>query len=161
MSDEPAAPAAETTERRHYRYIGETDHVMPDLVGRERCCQEHNQAPHAGESVILHMLDTDGEEENLVANAIDPHVLLRPGDVILLDPWSGDGRADFELAESDPIGLDQMTVPQLREHAASKGIEVPKSAPKPQLLATIRAAEASAAADTAVDDTADTESKEA
>ncbi len=140
MSDEPAAAAQ--PRMRHYRYIGETDVVMPALMGRQRCCQEHNQAPHADERVTMHFLkeepDTDAPLEALT---VDAHVLLRHGDVILLDEYSGEGRSDFELADAEPVALADMTKAQLLEYAAARDIDVPKGGTNDAIREAIRIGE--------------------
>jgi hypothetical protein len=141
MSDEPAAPAP--PKMRHYRYIGETDVVMPALMGRDRCCQPDNKAPHADETLTMHFAKEEPDPEApLEALAVDAHVLLRHGDVILLDEWSGEGRADFERADAEPVALADMTKAQLLAYAAGKGIDVAKGATNDAIRDAIREAEA-------------------
>ncbi len=59
----------------HARYEGETEVVMPELAQRERCCQPENKG--GGNPAVLHK-----------------------GDVILLDPHSAEGRADFSIVRA-------------------------------------------------------------
>jgi len=61
----------------HARYLGETTERMPDLEGRDRCCRKEN-----------HREGTDWDKS-----------VLEPGDVILLDRYSAEGRGDFEIVE--------------------------------------------------------------
>jgi hypothetical protein len=66
----------------HARYLGSSPVVMPDLAGRDRCCQQENHRP------------AEADEDGLIAST-----LVRLGDVILLDRYSAEGRADFEVLE--------------------------------------------------------------
>ena len=84
----------------HARYLGDSEVLMPDLARRERCCQAGN----------LHEEETNawlrGDPENGVPpeHGVNPHVLLRKGDVILLDRYSAQGREDFEILEPEAPG---------------------------------------------------------
>ncbi len=77
MADEPDLTPV------HARYLGDSPVVMPGLAGRDRCCQKANQREG----------DTD--------DGIHMHTLLEHGDVILLDRFSAEGRADFEIVEDE------------------------------------------------------------
>ena len=135
-------------ELRHYRYIGETEHVMPALATRPRCCQEHNQHAHDGETVTMHFASGEDADPDhpLEAVSVIPQVLLRPGDVILLDVYSGEGRADFEPVDGPAKGLEDMTKAELTSYAAAKGFEIPKGGTKPEILEAVHQAQAEALA---------------
>lgn len=77
---------SEDTQLVHARYVGGTTVVMPDLVGRARCCDSTN-----------HRSDDDEGRPN-------PHTLLEHGDVILLDRWSAENRDDFEVVDEPKPG---------------------------------------------------------
>lgn len=131
-------PAEIAAELVHARYLGETTVVMPDLVGRERCCEEAN-----------HRTDDPEGKPN-------PHAVLEPGDVVLLDRWSVEGRSDFELVDVEPKlagffagegqaldeeELEGLSAKALGERAAELGVEGRSKMNKEQLAAAIAAAE--------------------
>jgi hypothetical protein len=101
MADETATPeeATEPTEEElarqweevHARYDGDTPVVMTDLANRDRCCQDENQREEAHEAWVA----TPPDERT----GPDPHALLQKGDVIRLQRWSAEGRADFTVLE--------------------------------------------------------------
>ncbi|HXF71138.1 MAG TPA: hypothetical protein VNO79_00825 [Actinomycetota bacterium] len=76
----------------HARYVGTTVVVVPDLAHRGRCCRAENLRP-----------DDPTARPN-------PKTVLEPGDVILLDRHSAEGRADFEVLE-EPKPTRRRTVP--------------------------------------------------
>lgn len=77
------------TDLVHAKYLGGTTVVMPELAGRDRCCQEHNQREY---------IPVDPEDPQL-----NPHTILQHGDVILLDRFSAEGRADFEIVDASAL----------------------------------------------------------
>ncbi len=136
MSNEPEAPdeaEADPDELVHVRYIGQTPLVFPVLATRERCCQEHNANPHEDEDVSMDFLE--GETGRLRSVDVDPVVLVREGDIFLIDRHSS-ARDDLELVNADgtPKGP---TRADLLAQAEARGIAVPTKATKAEIQALL------------------------
>jgi hypothetical protein len=84
----------------HARYIGDSDQIFPHLKDGPRCCLPENQR----EATV----DEDG---NLPTNP----VLVKKGDVILLDRYSAEGREDFEIVEDHEHDGEAEPAPKKRQ----------------------------------------------